>query len=103
MAESTDAVLKWWPTPGCGRRPSAGPTAAEYQARYGVFEAAFNVPVGPFDASRWTRAPAVGGDAGEDEDGDAGEDEDGDEVVGTGGGSVKPRREGQDVGERRKH
>ena len=70
--------------PAASAEPSAGPTAAEYQARYGVFWAAFNVPLGPFDASRWTRAPAVGEDAGADGDvgGDADEDED--EVVGTG-------------------
>ena len=70
--------------PTASAEPSAGPTAAEYQARYGVFWAAFTVPTGSFDASRWTRAPAVGEDTGADGDvgGDADEDED--EVVGTG-------------------
>ena len=74
--------------PAASAEPSAGPTAAEYQASYGVFKAAFNVPLGPFDASRWTRASAADEDAGEDEDGDAGGDEDEDEVVGTGAAAV---------------
>ncbi len=33
------------------------------------------MPTGSFDTSRWTRAPAVGEDAGADEDEDVGEDE----------------------------
>ena len=71
-----------------GQQTKKEATAAEYQASYGVFKAAFDVPLGPFDASRWTRASAAGEDAGEDEDGDAGEDEDEDEVVGTGAAAV---------------
>ena len=44
--------------PAASAEPSAGPTPAEYQASYGVFKAAFNVPLGLFDASRWARASA---------------------------------------------
>ena len=44
--------------------------------------------MGPFDASRWTRASATDEDAGEDEDGDAGEDGDDEEVADTGAAAV---------------
>ena len=45
--------------PAASAEPSAGPTAAEYQASYGVFRAAFDVPTGysmrAVGPERWRR------------------------------------------------